>query len=217
MADVFTRSNYYLYALKKKMIDESADTIRMLCMRSGFVFNKRNHSRLINIRTNTGAIALTWAAADKSVSRVSGSFITDGFVVGNRCTSNDTLNPGPLTIATVTALKITFNEAVTASVATKTLSSDDELATASGGYTQNSKSIGVVTVGPEDDVYDRCDSTFPTVSIAAVSANIGPTPGVMFYDVTADVMIGYLAFGTGEITKTPPNALNVGNGVFRLA
>jgi hypothetical protein len=114
----------------------------------------------------------------------------------------------------VTALKIIFNETVVNSTATKTLSSDDELATASGGYTQNSVSIGVVTV-VEDDTYDRCDSTFPTVSVAAVSSNIGPTPGVMFYDVTADVMMGYLQFGIGEITKTPPNALIVGNGIFR--
>lgn len=214
--DVFTRSNYYLYALKKKMIDESTDTIRMLCMRSGFVFNKRYHSQLKNIRTNTGAISLTWAAIDKSVSRASGSFIIDGFVVNNRCTSNDTLNTGPFTIATVTALKITFNETVVDSTATKTLSSDDELATASGGYTQDSKSIGVVTV-TQDNTYDRCDSTFPTGSILAVSANIGPTPGVMYRDVTADVMIGYLEFGAGELTKTPPNALNIGNGVFRQA
>lgn len=216
MADIFTRTTYYLYALKKKMIDESSDTIRMLCMRTGFAFDKFTHKRLINIRTNTGAISLVWAASDDSVSRASGSFITDGFVAGNRCTSNDTLNPGPFTIDTVTASKIIFNEAVVDSTATKTLSSDDELATASGGYTQNSKSIGVVTVGPEDDTYDRCDSVFPTVSIPAVSANIGPTPGVIFYDVTADVIIGYLQFGTGEITKVPPDALNVGGGTFRL-
>ena len=216
MTDVYTPTNYYLYACKKKLIDESADTIRMLCMRSGFVFNRRIHRQLKNIRTNTGAIALVWAAADKSVSRASGSFVTDGFVVGNRCTSDDTLNPGPFIVATVTALKITFVEAVVNSSATKTLSSDDELATTSGGYTQNSKSIGVVTV-TENNTYDRADSTFLTVSIAAVSANIGPTPGVMFYDVTADVMISYLLFSAGEITKAPPNALVVGNGVFRSA
>lgn len=217
MADTYTRTNYYLYALKKKMIDESADTIRMLCMRSGFVFNKKVHAQLKNIRTNTGAINLVWAAADNSVSRTDGgSFITDGFVTDNLCTSNDTLNPGPLNIASVTAAKIIFDEVIVNSTAVKTLSSDDELATASGGYTQNSKSIGAVTV-LQDNTYDRCDSTFPTVSIAAVSTNVGPTPGVMFYNVTADVMCGYLLFGTGEITKTPPNALNIGNGLFRSA
>ncbi|RJP48703.1 MAG: hypothetical protein C4586_08260 [Anaerolineaceae bacterium] len=215
MADVFTPTNYYKYALKKKLVNESTDTIRMLCMRSGFVFSTDNHAQLKNIRTNTGAINLVWAAADNSVSRTDGgSFISDGFVQDNKCTSNDTLNPGPFTVATVTASKITFNEAVVNSTAVKTLSSDDELATASGGYTQNSKSIGTVTV-TQNNTYNRCDATAPTVSINAVSASIGPTPGVMFYDVTADVIIGYLQFTT-EVTKAAGTALNVGNIVFRL-
>lgn len=215
--DIFTRSNYYLYALKKKLIDESSDTIRMLCMRSGFVFNQGNHSQLKNIRTDTGSIALTWAAAGKSVSRASGSFIADGFIVGNRCTSTDANNPGPLTIASVVALQIVFNEVIVNSSATSILSSDDELATVAGGYTQNSKSIGVVTVGPADNTFNRCDSQFQTVSFSAVSANIGPTPGVILYDVTADVVIGYLIFGSGPITTVPPNSLNIGGGLIRAS
>lgn len=218
MTDVMTYSNYYLYRLMGANINLGTDTIRMLCMRSGFSFSKRNHAQLKNIRTNTGAINLVWSAADNSVSRTDGgSFITDGFVQDNECTSNDTSNPGPLTASTVTASKIIFNEAVVNSTATKTLSSDDELATASGGYTQNTTSIGVVTVGPENDTFDRCDATAPTVSIAAVSAAIGPTPGVCFYDSTADTIIGYLLFGDGEITKAAGTSLNVGNLTFRLS
>src|ERR1700690_1528090 len=163
MDGVLNYGNYYKYALKKKMIDESADAIKIFLMKNGFVFNKKVHAKLINIKTNTGAIALVWAAAEKSVSRGSGSFVTDGFVVGNYCTSDDASNPGPFTIATVTALKITFNEAVVDSSATKTLTSDDELATG-GGYTQGATTTGTVTV-TQDNTYDRCDSTFVTVPI----------------------------------------------------
>ena len=210
--DTFTRSNYYLKALKTKLINEGSDTIRLLLMRTGFVFSKVNHARLINIRTNTTAIALVWAAVDSSVSRATGSFVTDGFVPGNLCTSDDTSNPGPLTIATVAADKITFEEAVVNSSATKTLSSDDELLTGHG-YTQNTKGTGTVTV-TQDDTYHRVDSTFPTVDFLATSDSIGPTPGAILYDVTADVIIGMLAFNA---EKTAANAehIYIGNGTIR--
>ena len=137
--EIFRRSNYYLTALKKAMVDESTDPIYCLLMRSGFVFDRTKHSLQKNIITNTGAIALVWATADNSVSRSSGSFITDGFVPGNRCYSDDTVNTGYYYISTVTALKITFSGAITGnSSATKTLSSNDQLLTGHG-YTASSK------------------------------------------------------------------------------
>lgn len=210
--ETFTKSTYYIAALKTKLIDESTDTIRLLLMRTGFVFDRGKHAQLKNIRTNTGAIALTWAASDQSVSRASGSFITDGFVENNLCTSDDTSNPGPLTIASVTALKITFNEAVVDSSATKTLTSDDELATGHG-YTQNTKGTGTVTV-TQDNTYRRVDSTFPTVDFLATSDSIGPTPGPILYDVTADVIIGFLAFST-EKTAANTEHIYIGNGTIR--
>jgi hypothetical protein len=39
---------------------------------------------------------------------------------------------------------------------------------------------------------------------------------VLIYDVTADVIICELNFG-GEITKSPPDSLNIGNGTLRAA
>jgi hypothetical protein len=208
-----TYSNHYKYALKKKLIDESADTIRVLLMRSGFVFNKEIHTKLINIQTNTGAIALTFVAATKKMTRGSGSFITAGFVAGNRFTTDAALNPGPFTIVSVSALEIVVNETVVdEGPVTKTATSNDELATG-GGYTQGTKLTGTVTV-TEDNTYDRCDSTFPTVTWTASGANIGPTPGALLYDLTADVIICYLDFG-GNVTKSPPDNLNLGNGLLR--
>jgi len=210
--DTFTRSNYYIYALKKKLIEESSDTIKLLLMRTGFVFDRADHAALKNIKANTGAIALVWAAADQSVSRASGSFITDGLVKGNLCTSDDASNPGPFTVASVAADKVIFNEAVVNSSATKTLTWDDELLTGHG-YTQNTMTTGTVTV-TLDNTYNRTDSTFPTVDWTATSDSIGPTPGAIIYDSTADVIIGYLQFSE-EKTAANGEHLYIGNGTIR--
>ena len=214
MAVTTTCTNYYKYALMKKLVDLSADTIKVLLMRTGFVFDKRVHRQLKNIATNTGAISLTWAAVDKSVSRGSVSFVTDGFVAGNYCTSDDVSNPGPFTIATVTALKITFNEVVVDSTATKTLTSNDELATGNG-YTQQTKTTGTVTV-VEDNVNDRADGTFPTVTWTAAGGSIGPTPDAIFYDSTADVIIMDTNFGIDN-TATDGTTFDLAGGTFRDA
>ncbi|MGE3623603.1 MAG: phage tail tube protein, partial [Bdellovibrionales bacterium] len=56
--------------------------------------------------------AITWEADDDSAARAAGSFVDDGFEVGDRLTTGSPGNPGPFTIATVTALKLTFVEAV---------------------------------------------------------------------------------------------------------
>lgn len=209
---ISTCTNYYKYSLQVAAINLGSDTIKAKLMRSGFVFNKRLHRKLINIKTNTGAIPLVWASTDKSVSRGSGSFITDGFVIGNQCTSDDVSNPGPLTIATVTALKITFNEAVTNSSATKTLTSNDELATLNG-YT-----TGGVTVTPvavvEDNVGDKSDATFPPITWTPVTGAIGPTTGILFYDVTADVIIMFSQHNT-EVTYPLGQDADYSGGTFR--
>jgi hypothetical protein len=212
LATTNTFSDLYKYALQTKQIGLSADTIKVRLMRHGFVFDPAAHREGKNIATNSGAIALTWASGDKSVSRASGSFITDGFVVGNQCTSDDTSNPGPFTIATVTALKITFNEAVTDSSATKTLTSNDELATGYG-YTQDTATTGTVTV-KEDNTNHRSDATFPTVTWNASGGDIGPTPGAIFYDSTADVVIMYALFDV-EKTASNGNPFSLGGGDFR--
>lgn len=215
-----TRSDAFTYALAKKLVDLSADSVKVLLMRNGFVFNQAIHQKLINLKTNTGAIALTWAAADKSVSRGSGSFITDGFVPGNLCTSDDTNNPGPLTIATVTALKITFNETIVDSSATKTLTSNDELATGFG-YTQNTKTTGTITVALNTLLhYTSC--TFPTISWTASGGSIGPTPSAILFDdsdaTTPKVIIGCIDFGGNQTVASTdtPNTFNIENGEIRL-
>lgn len=219
----FTYSNRYKYALMKKLLDISSDSIKVLLMRSGFVFNKDNHATLINIKTTSGALTgiLDIDVAAKTFHRDSGSFVTDGFVVGNKLTVTGTTdNNGTYTIVTVSASDIVVSEALPGtnqSNGNGTIVSNDELATA-GGYTQDTKTTGAVTMTEEDDANDRCDATFPTVSWTAAGANIGPTPGAILYDDTAaeNTIIGYFDFD-GEVTTVPPDSLHIGNGTLRLA
>ena len=207
-------TNHFMYQLRKKLINMSADTLIVMLMRSGFTFDPKIHQKLINVKTNTGSIALTWAAADKSVSRGSGSFITDGFVVGNRCTSDDTSNAGPLTIASVSALKIIFNEAVVNSSATKTLTSDDELAT-NYGYTQSTMALTTPVV-TEDNTNNRVDTTFDDVVWIATGGSIGPSAAVLIYDNNvSDKVIVMGGRFTSEQTATTGNPFTIADIIER--
>jgi hypothetical protein len=199
------RSDHFTYSQMTGKINLSTDTVKVLLMRSGYVFNKALHGKLINIKTNTGSIVFIWSAADNSVSRSAGSFITDGFVVGNQCTSNSAVNPGPFIIKTVTALKVTFNESIVNE----------------NGYTQNTKTTGTITV-TEDTVNHYTSATFPTITfsgysgVSGYSGYIGPTPGaVLMDDTSADkTIIGFEDFD-GEQSATPGNPLALQNGTIR--
>ncbi len=217
MAVTFTKADHATWAMVKKLIDLSTDTVKVLLMRQGFTFDKAVHGKLINIKTNSTAISLTFTSSTKKIARGAGSFVTDGFVVGNRITTDAALNPGPFTIAAVSALEITTTEALAdEGPVTKTVTSDDELATGNG-YTQNIKTTGTITVA-EDNVNHRTDSTFPTVTWTASVGSIGPTPGAILYDdTTADnIILGYINFG-GDETRTVGNTLDISNGIIRMA
>lgn len=216
MAVSGTLSNHFKFACLNKQIDIDSDTIKALLMRQGFVFNKDNHSRKKNVKTNTGAISLTFVAATKKITRDSGSFIMDGFVATNKITSDAALNPGPFTIASVSALELVVNETVVdEGPVTKTLTSDDELATGNG-YTQDAKTVAITLT--KDDTNDRANAAIATFSWVASGGSIGPAPGVLLYDATdADnTIVGFLDFG-GDVTAESGAPVSVSNAVLRLA
>lgn len=68
--------------------------------------------KLPKFTVNSGVAGLTFAAATKTITRAVGSFLTDGFIVGQTITTDAALNPGPFTITNVEALVITVSEAV---------------------------------------------------------------------------------------------------------
>lgn len=206
MAVTGIMTNHFKYQLGMKQIDLDLDSIKILLMRNGFVFNRDEHAAKKNIKTNSGAVSLTFSVAAKTITRTSGSFITDGFVVGNKVTTDAALNPGPFTITNVTALVITVSEAVAnEGPVTKTVTSDDELTTGYG-YTQDAKTLANTTV-TEDDANDRAEMSADDVSWTASGGTIGPTPGALLYDDTSldDTIIGYLDFGGNQSAASGAN------------
>ncbi len=193
--------------------------VKVLLMRSGFVFNKDNHATILNLKATTGAFTPTFISATKKITRASGSFITDGFVPGNSVTiANSASNNITVTFATVSALEIVVNEALTDEVGSgdETLTAEDELATGFG-YTKNTKLTGVMT-NTEDDTNDVGDADFPTVTWTASGGSIGPTPGAILYDdsTSDNTIIGYLDFG-GNQTAATGTTFNIAAGKLRAA
>lgn len=201
-------SNHSKMRFAQKAIDLQTDTIKLLLMRSGFSFNQDNHERKKNIKTNSGAISIIFDAAGKTITRGADSFLTDGFVIGNRITADAALNPGPFTITNVIALVITVSETVVnEGPVTKTVTSDDEIPTG-GGYTQDSLTLAnkVVT---EDDANNWAQMACDTVNIYALGGTIGPTLGVILYDDTDpdDTILGFFSFGVDKTAVAGDNFL----------
>jgi hypothetical protein len=66
---------------------------------------------------SSGLVSISFDGPGKTITRSTGSFLTDGFVVGNLINTDSGTNPGPFTIADVTALVITVSEAITTEAA----------------------------------------------------------------------------------------------------
>jgi hypothetical protein len=199
MAIAAVLSNHAKYQLANKKIDLAADSIKVLLMRNGFTFDKDIRGKKINIKGSSGAISLTFVSGTKKITRGSGSFVTDGFVVGNQITTDATLNSGPFTITVVAALEITVSEAVVdEGPVTKTVTANDELQ-AGFGYTQDTKTLTTLVL-TEDLANDRAELTCDDVSWTASGGAIGPTPGAILYDdsTTDDTILGYLSFGANQ-------------------
>jgi hypothetical protein len=231
MAVTATTSNRYKEALINGEIDLDNDSIKVLLMRDGFVFDKQTHHELINIKVNVVIDAtgntITVADAANTFTRTSGSFITDGFVVGNEVTTTNFTNGannGTFLISAVSALVMTVTTTVggdpslvdetNTTVVNLTWDSDDELATGNG-YTQNTQTTGATTVSLDNN-NNYAKMTFPTVQWTAAGGSIGPTPGAILYDDTHanNVIVGYIDFG-GDQTTTDGNDFEIQNGEIR--
>lgn len=227
MAVTAITSDRYKYALVTKLIDLENDSIKILLMRDGFLFDKGDHRLLVNIKLNvvidsTGNTVTVDNTANTFV-RTSGSFLTDGFVAGNEITTTnftDGANNQTLLISAVTALVMTVTTTAGGdpTLADKvetvpnnlTWDSDDELATGNG-YTQDTEVLAnpVVT---EDNVLHYTNCTFDDVTWLAAGGIIGPSPGAILYDDTTaeNTIIGYIDFG-GDESRTAGLDLDIKN------
>ena len=89
----------------------------------------RTEGTQIDITLDTGDLALTFAAASKTITRSDsgGSFVADGFVVGQTITTTSPTNAGPFTVAAVTAGELTVAETVAEENATAALQATIEI------------------------------------------------------------------------------------------
>ena len=222
MAVTATASNRAKYALARKMIDLSADSIRAILMRQGFVFNKDDHATQLNIKGYISATTLSVSASLQILDSGNG-FLTAGLVPGNKITLSGWANGGNNTtkvISTVTAGVITVTD-TTGLVAESagnmvTVQADDEIPTGNG-YSQN----GVLLTGQtvtEDDANDRVEMSCGNIDFSASGGAVGPTPGALLYDdtVTEKAIIGYLDFG-GDQTIANGNKLRLQNVRVRIS
>lgn len=220
MAIVTTTSNRHKEAIQKAETNLATHSIKVLLMRVGFVFDKQDHHKLINIKTVNAAVQIDVDEPTGKFTRASGSFITDGFVPNNEITGADFANGGNnavFEIDTVSATEIVVKDNTGMVTETgsgdETLTSDDELATGFG-YTQNTKTTGTITVAL-DNVSNYCQATFPTITWVASGGSIVSPAVLLFNDDHADdVIIQCTEFG-GDETALDGTNFDLQNGEIR--
>jgi len=212
-----TLSNNFKLQVAKKAIDLTSDNIKILLMRDDFTFNQDLHYYRKNIKADTGTTTLN-INASLQITRVSGSFIDDGFVAGNKITLSGFTNGGNNTtkiISSVSASAITVTD--TSGLVEETGSgdercvADDELG-GGNGYTQDNYVLSLLDSGISE-TEDKAYFDYDNVSWTASGGSIGPSPGAILYDDTStdDVIIGYIDFG---LDKTAPDGSNFNiNGI----
>lgn len=219
MAVTCTLSNHFKYQAYDAKINLATDSIKVLLMRSGFVFVKDDHAKKINIKGTITRTDISFVASGNHILTVAGDFVAAGFVVGGKIAASGTSNNNTtFTIVTVAAADMTVTESVTGEGAGSsfTLTGADELATA-GGYVQDTKVLTSLVL-TEDDTNDRAEMTCANVIWTATSGGIGPTPGAIIYDDTSsdDTIIGYIDFG-GEQTAPEGADFTISNLKVRLS
>jgi hypothetical protein len=188
-------SNAFKYQLAIGAPNLGADTIKVFLMRSGFVFNQDDHALKQNIITSSSSATLTCTQGNQRITRDSGSFIDEGFVIGNQITTDLSSNGGPFIVTEVQELYLgvesgLVNEGPTAS---KIVSSNDELEV-KNGYTSDTELSGRLI--SEDDENNRAEMTCDDISWTATDGDIGPTPGAILCDDTVEgkPVIGFIDF-----------------------
>ena len=214
-------SNHAKYQLGVGALNLKTNTIKVLLMRSGFVFSKKTHATLLNIHGAKTAVTLG-INSSKELTDSGEGLIAAGFVPGNQVTISGFTEAGnncTKIIATVAAGVITFTDTTglveEGAGDSVTVTADDELATGNG-YTQDTEELSGqdFTEDNDNDLAEMvCDDFFWT----PVGDDIGPTPGAILYsDTSADkTIIGYADFGS-EKAASPGELFGINNLKIQL-
>ena len=224
MPSTVIASNHAKYDAWKKQLDMSADSFKMLLMRSDFVFNKREMAKVINVRGDTGAIATISFTAPNQIDDSGSGFLTAGFIVGNKIEiTGTTSNNIEVTIASVTAGQILTEEST---ITTEGAAAGHQIRTSDeyqggNGYTSLIDAGSPITMTTpalvENDSDNRADWTIDDVAVTASGGTLGPIGGAIIFDETStdDTIIGYIDFG-GPVSVANGENLNIAGIVARL-
>lgn len=220
MAYSFTFSNGFKYALSSKKINFETDEFDIFLMRDGYTFDPDDVRTFENVFTESLGIEVEAEADDDSFTRATGGtgptadFETEGYIPGNMIWTDMPLNPGPFTIDTVSPTEIVVLEALVDEGPSSgiTFYSDDELEQINGYITGLLQNV-VVT---ENDTTDKADIEWDNISWTADGGDIGPTPGAIILDNTANFIVGYLDFD-GDKTATDGNDFEITNIALHIS
>jgi len=217
-------SNHFKYQRDKGLINLLTDSIKVLLMRTLFTFNKDSHAALINVKTTSGVISsLTFANTGNTLTRGAGNFITNGFVVGMRITTNSANpnNQGPFLISVLAQSVLTVTDMAgadptltTGTASNVTVTGNDELPT-SGGYTADDMVLTGQTL-TEDNSADVSVMLCDDVSWTGTPGGFGPAAGAILYDdesTSGYTIIGYLNFGTDQTVAEGASLILEGLGI----
>lgn len=147
----------------------------------------------------TGALNTTFTNATSVISRAAGSFLANGFLVGNIIYTTSTNNPGPFTIAGVVALEITVSETLTDEGPVSVVTKSDQCNKFQDGVTTLAQNANILAGNQYILQYE-----VKNYAVANVTASIG---GVSDSARTADgaYEMRFTASNTDNLVFTPLN------------
>lgn len=211
----FTASNYYKYGLLNAEIDWNApDAFKYVLMREGYVYSAT--CGLLACLSASRATSVTFSYGAQTISRATGSWVTDNFVVGSRIYTTDSgANVGPFLIASVTALTLTVTDTdgtlanMTDRTTACTVYSYDDLPTGSG-YTSGGTALAGENSGT---ITGGATGVWTDFDITASGGDIGPTRGFLIFDdtTTSNYIVGFFDFEV-DVTIADGTTLHVNSG-----
>ena len=136
---------------------------------------------VVDTPINTGAVNLTFNAGAKTITRDTGSFVTDRFFVGEKISTSSATNPGPFTVTNVAATVLTVSESVTSEGPTSyTVYKYSRSGCGSPTYTPVAGASSVSFSGGTVAALSTCTLT---VTVTAASANT-------YVDTTQNLFVG---------------------------
>lgn len=207
-----TLSNRFKADIVRKRIDLSADSIKGLLMRSGFVFNPDTHRTKLNVK----AMVSVPCNFDTSTITVStGGLLSAGFVSGMLITGSGTTSYNFSFICiSVTDTILGFAGASWAAGASACLLTCQDEVREGNGYSRDAMLMSGININ-EDLESDLVSIVWGNYSVTATGGSIGPTGGVLIVGETWSTIIGYVSLASAEMIAQD-NALVIAGVTIRV-